>query len=325
MVIRIAVIGLGSVGKGLLSTIALKDLGILVTGVADSGSAVYDDQGIDILSLLERKTKTGRCGDPNLTAADLAMKAGYDILVELSPTDAKTGEPALGLMKTALSRGCHVVTSNKGPIALHYRTLQEVADKNQVQIRFEATVAGAIPILHTLQHDLRGNEIRALYGVLNGTCNYILTRMAEEGLTYCQALDEARALGYAEADPTYDVKGIDAAIKLVILANTIFKKDISLDDVDITGIDLVTTDALKLAELQDSTIRLIGEIIPQKNIYRLAPRIVSKTHSLVVQGSLNAIIIETDLAGELTFIGKGAGSLETASAVIGDILYIRDH
>jgi homoserine dehydrogenase len=148
--------------------------------------------------------------------------------------------------------------------------------------------------------------------------------MAEEGLTYKQALDEARTLGYAEADPTYDVKGIDAAIKLVILANTVWNKSISLQDVDITGIDLLTEEALRLADQQDATIRLIGEIIPAENVYRLCPRIIAKDHALVVHGSLNAIIIRTDLAGELVFVGKGAGSLETASAVIGDILSIRN-
>ncbi len=217
-----------------------------------------------------------------------------------------------------------MVTSNKGPVALHYHELKQEADKAGVSFRFEATVAGAIPILHTLLESLGGNEVQALYGVLNGTCNYILTRMAEEGLSYKQALDEARALGYAEADPTYDVKGIDAAIKLVILANTVLNQRITLEDIDITGIDLLTEEAIRLAEEQDATIRLIGEIIPGKNLYRLSPRIIPRHHPLVVHGSLNAIILRTDLAGDLVFSGKGAGSLETASAVLGDILSIRD-
>ncbi|NTW92456.1 MAG: homoserine dehydrogenase, partial [Methanoregulaceae archaeon] len=151
-----------------------------------------------------------------------------------------------------------------------------------------------------------------------------LTRMAAEGLTYAQALLEAREMGYAEADPTYDVKGIDAAIKLVILSNTIWKRNVKLEDVEITGIDMLTTDALRLAEDQHCTIRLIAEAVPDRGILRVAPQILPKNHPLVVEGTLNALTIETDMAGEITLIGKGAGSKETASAVIGDILFIRD-
>ncbi|MBN1165836.1 MAG: homoserine dehydrogenase [Methanospirillaceae archaeon] len=319
---RIAVLGLGSVGYGLLSSIVDKHPNLTITGVADSKSAGINPDGIDITSLLAQKKETGICGDPSLTARDVVTHAPYDLLVEVTPTDAGTGEPAYGYIKEALSRGAHVVTSNKGPVALYYNELHELAQKNNVSFRYEATVAGAIPILHVMQHDLLGNTITALYGVLNGTCNYILTRMAEEGLTYTQALAEARELGYAEADPTYDVKGIDAGIKLVILANTIFQKNITLNDVSITGIDLLTDDALRLAEHQDCTIRLIGEIVPGTDLFRISPRIIPKNHPLVVKGTLNAITISTDMAGDLTFIGKGAGSIETASAILGDILYI---
>jgi homoserine dehydrogenase len=197
-----------------------------------------------------------------------------------------------------------------------------MAREHGVQLRYEATVAGAIPVMHTLEHGLAGNKVRAVLGILNGTCNYILTRMAAEGLTYDQALMEAREMGYAEADPTYDVKGIDTAIKLVILSNTIWNGTARLEDVAITGIDQLTTDALRLAEEQDCTIRLIAEAVPEKNILRVAPRIIPKSHPLVVEGSLNAITLETDMAGEITMIGKGAGSVETASALIGDLLFL---
>lgn len=324
MALRIALIGTGAVGRGILEALSQKDLNLVLTGVADSRSGEICPEGVLPSLILQRKRETGLCGSVSVSAEDVVKKAPYDVLVEVSPTDASTGEPATGYIRAALSRGCHVVTSNKGPIALHYHDLKQDADKAGVTIRFEATVAGAIPILHTLHESLGGNEIRALYGVLNGTCNYILTRMAEEGLSYKQALDEARALGYAEADPTYDVKGIDAAIKLVILANTVWNRHLTLNDIDITGIDLLTEEAIRLAEEQDATIRLIGEIIPAKNLFRLSPRIIPRHHPLVVHGSLNAIIIRTDLAGDLVFSGKGAGSLETASAVLGDILSIRD-
>ena len=324
MTIRVAVLGLGSVGKGVLGMIARKDLDIIVTGVADSKSGLIDPSGLDIGAVLLAK-KTGPCGNTSLSANEVVSRAEYDILVEVTPTDAGNGEPALSYMKLAIERGKHIVTSNKGPISLHMKELKNLAREKGVLVRYEATVGGAIPIMHTLGNGLAGNKFLALYGVLNGTCNYILTRMAAEGLTYEQALAEARELGYAEADPTYDVKGIDAAIKLVILANTIWDNGASLDSVDITGIDLLTTDALRLAEEKGCTIRLIAEAFPERGVLRVSPRIIRKDHPLVFEGTLNAITLETDMAGEITLIGKGAGSIETASAIIGDILFISSH
>ena len=321
---KIAILGMGSVGRGLLEMIDGKELGLTVTGIADSKSALLDPDGIHIEEVLMAKRERGYCGDKSLSAADVVERCDYDVLVEVTPTDADSGEPATGFMKTAIGRGKHVVTSNKGPIALHFSTLQSLARKHGVVIRYEATVGGAIPVMHTLEHGLAGNRVLAVYGILNGTSNFILTRMAAEGLTYEQALLEAREMGYAEADPTYDVKGIDAAIKLVILSNTIWKRNVKLSDVTVTGIDMLTNDALRLAEEQHCTIRLIAEAIPEKGILRVAPRILPRTHPLVVENTLNAITIDTDMAGEITLIGKGAGSRETASACIGDLLFIKD-
>jgi homoserine dehydrogenase len=322
---KAALIGLGSVGRGVAEMIAKKNPGITITGIADSKSGYICNEGIDITEVLENKRENGLCGDRAIDAMDVIKKADYDVLIEVTPTNALTGEPALGYIRAALARKKHIVTSNKGPIALAYHELAALAKKKGVALRYEATVGGAIPIMHTLEDGLCGNEIIAIYGVLNGTCNYILTRMADEGLTYEQALMEAREMGYAEADPTYDVKGIDAAIKLVILANTIWGNGTKLADIDLTGIDLLTPDALRLAEEGDCTIRLIAEAIPGKKILRVSPRLIEKNHPLVVEGTLNALTLETDMAKEITLIGKGAGSIETASAIIGDILYIRDH
>lgn len=321
---KAALLGLGSVGRGVAEMIAKKDPGIVLTGIADSKSAFMDPAGIDIARVLARKKKTGSCGDQHLTAEDVVKKADYDVLIEVTPTNALSGEPALGYMKAALARKKHVVTSNKGPIALAAKELRAMARKKGVSLRYEATVAGAIPVMHTLEHGLAGNEILALYGVLNGTCNFIINRMADEGLTYDQALMEARELGYAEADPTYDVQGIDAAIKLVILANTIWDNGVKLSDVDRTGIELLTPDALRLADEEGCTIRLIAEANPRKHLLRVSPRILDRNHPLVNEGTLNALTLETDMAKEITLIGRGAGSIETASAIIGDLLYIRD-
>ncbi|RXE55305.1 homoserine dehydrogenase [Methanoculleus taiwanensis] len=321
---RIAILGFGSVGRGIARAILQKDLGITVTGLADSKSGLIDPDGIDIEAALARKQETGALGDPAVRPIDVVRDAEYDVLVEVTPTDAVTGEPALTHIRTAIELGRHIVTSNKGPIAVAYADLAAAAEKRGVCLKYEATVCGAIPLIHGIGEGLAGNSVSRLYGIFNGTCNFILTRMSEEGLTYEQALLEARELGYAEADPTYDVKGIDAAIKLVILANTVFQRQSTLQDVDITGIDQLTPEALRLAEEQECTIRLIGEIAPAENILRVSPRILQKSHPLVVEGTLNAVTVETDMAGEITLIGKGAGSIETASAVIGDLIFIRD-
>ncbi len=321
---RIAIIGFGSVGRGVAEVITAKKTGLIVTAIADSKSGLINDSGLDIAEILKNKKTTGICGTPEITVSDIISSDAYDVLVEVSPTNAETGEPALGYIRQALNSGKHVVTSNKGPVALKFEELHALAAENNVTLRYEATVCGAIPLMHTIEHGIAGNEITRLYGVFNGTCNYILTRMAEEGLTYKQALLEARELGYAEADPTYDVKGIDAAIKLVILANAVWGMKKSLADVDIIGIDGVTTAAIALAEKEDQTIRLIGEIYPANGILRVSPTIIPKSHPLVVRDTLNAVTIETVLAGEITLIGKGAGSSETASAIIADLLFIRD-
>ena len=324
MGVRVALLGFGSVGQGVARMLGEKDLPLTLTAVADSKGGILDPEGISIPEAFSRKAKSGSCGRPKVSALDIVSSDAYDILVEVTPTNIDTGEPAISHIRKALGLHRHVVTSNKGPIALAHRELTELAGKKGVALRYEATVCGAIPIIHTLQHGLLGNEVKALFGVMNGTCNYILTRMEDEGLTYDQALGEAQEMGYAEKDPTYDVKGLDTALKLVILANTVWGMDAGIKDVKVTGIDLITPEAIQLAMDQETAIRLIGEAIPSKDLLRVSPRIIPRNHPLLVEGTLNALTVVTDMAGELTFIGKGAGSIETASAVIGDLLYIRE-
>ncbi|HXW98141.1 MAG TPA: homoserine dehydrogenase [Methanomicrobiales archaeon] len=321
---RVAVLGFGSVGQGVARMIAEKDLGLTLTALADSRGGVIDPEGVDVRGALARKAKGGSCGKPKVSAMDIVSSDAYDALVEVTPTNIRTGEPAVTHIRKALSLGRHVVTSNKGPVALARRELLAIAAKKGVELRYEATVCGAIPIIHTLEHGLLGNEVKGLFGVMNGTCNYILTRMEDEGLTYDQALVEAQEMGYAEKDPTYDVKGLDTALKLVILANTVWGTDKRLADVQVTGIDLITPQAIRLAMDRDTAIRLIGEAVPSRDLLRVSPRIIPRNHPLLVEGTLNAVTVVTDMAGELTFIGKGAGSVETASSVIGDLLFIRE-
>ncbi|MDD2470712.1 MAG: homoserine dehydrogenase [Methanocorpusculum sp.] len=320
---KIALIGLGSVGRGVAQV--LKDNPqFIIIAAADSKSGVINPSGLDIEVLLAKKKTTGRCGDPKLSAARIAAEADYDILIEVTPTNSVTGEPALSTIKTALLRSKHVVTSNKGPVSLASAELLGIAEEKNVGFLFEGTVAGAVPILRGIKYGLAGNKITALYGVLNGTCNYILTRMEGEGLTYEQALAEARDLGYAEADPSSDINGTDAAIKLVILANTMLGMNVTLADVNQTGISGLTVAALHMANINGQSIRLIASLNPEKNTLEVSPRLLPKDNPLVVSGTLNAVTVETEYAGAITFIGRGAGSVETASAILADLLFITD-
>jgi len=323
---KIALLGLGSVGRGVVQVLSNPTYGYVITAAADSKSGTVAQQGksLNMDKVFASKAATGRCGDTAWTAERIVNEAEYDILVEVTPTNAQTGEPALSNIRTALARGKHVVTSNKGPVSIAYPELAQLAAEHNAAFMFEGTVAGAVPIINGLAHGLAGNKVHQLFGILNGTCNYILTRMEEEGLTYAQALDEARDLGYAEADPTYDVNGTDAAIKLVILANTVFGMDVTLDDVIRIGIDQLTPDALRMAGTTGHTIRLIASIHPDEQLLEVSPRLIPKDHPLVVEGTLNAVTVETELAGPITFIGRGAGSVETASAVLADLLAVKE-
>lgn len=324
--IKVALLGLGSVGRGVAQVLADPAYGFVITAAADSKSGVVAEPGTSLAmdEMFARKAASGRCGDPAWTAERIAHEAEYDVLVEVTPTNAETGEPALSTIRAALSRGKHVVTSNKGPVSIAYPELARIAAEHKAAFMFEGTVAGAVPIINGLRHGLAGNSVRELFGVLNGTCNYILTRMEDEGLTYAQALDEARDLGYAEADPTYDVNGTDTAIKLVILANAVFGMGVTLDDVIRIGIDRLTPDALRMAGMTGHTIRLIASIHPEKRLLEVSPRLIQKDHPLVVEGTLNAVTVETKLAGTITFIGRGAGSVETASAILADLLAVKE-
>ncbi|MGA9141622.1 MAG: homoserine dehydrogenase [Methanocella sp.] len=327
---RIAIVGMGSVGKGVLKVLAdsrgeypEKKAVIKVVAVADSKGVAADENGMDPAQVLKAKHDGGlkRSGQSTL---DYIKTGSYDVLVEVTPTDAKTGEPGLSYIVAALSRGKHVVTSNKGPLALQYRMLTGLAREKGVQFLFEATVGGAMPVFNLLRTPLAGNRALGVKGIFNGTCNYILTRMASEGLPYDMVLSEAKELGYAEADPTYDVEGIDTALKIVILANAAFGMNVSLKDVSVVGISSITPEALKLASDDGFVIKLIGEIRPNgvERILKVSPRLVPKSHPLAVQGTLNAALIETALAGDIVVVGKGAGSVETASAILSDLLYI---
>jgi homoserine dehydrogenase len=244
----------------------------------------------------------------------------YDCLIEVSPTNIDDGEPARTHMLKAMQDGKDVVTSNKGPLSLNFGELTSAADSTNAQFKYEASVGGAMPIINFAHETLAGNNITSVLGILNGTCNYILSRMANEGSPYLQTLNEAQELGIAETDPTQDVEGIDAACKIVILANSVLNMDVSLKDVKVVGISKITPESIALAKKEGLLIKLIG--VASHDNLEVSPRLVREGSPFAVDGTLNVATLRTDLADDVTVVGKGAGSIETASAILSDIISI---
>ncbi|MFB6188174.1 MAG: homoserine dehydrogenase, partial [Halobacteriaceae archaeon] len=212
---RLAIIGAGEVGSSVAELAG--EYGHTVTAIADSSSAAIDPDGLDVDAVLDRKASEGLVGSIDM---ETALHADYDVLVQASPTTLGEAEPGFTHVRTALNQDRHVVLANKGPLAQRYDEIMELSAKSKGNVRFEATVGGVIPVLSTLEN-LGTKNVTAIRGVLNGTANFILSRMAAEGLDYEHVLAEAQDLGVAEPDPTFDVDGTDAALKCVILANVL--------------------------------------------------------------------------------------------------------
>ncbi len=328
--VRISIIGLGNVGRGVAEVIRRKQeeitrkygINLKIVGVADLPGAVVDENGLSEDAI--RKFKSGETAE-DMTTMDMIKDVEHEIVVETTPTNVENGEPGLTHIITALESDRHVVTSNKGPLALQYGKLMDLAASRGKELKFEASVGGAMPIISLVKDNLAGNGIISIKGILNGTCNYILTRMREEELPYEHVLKEAQERGIAETDPSNDVAGRDTAVKLVILANSIFDRNVSYGDVEVAGITEITSEALKLADDAGYVIKLIGEVDgggSSGECLKVAPRLVPKDDPLNVGGTLNVATIKTDLAGDITVIGKGAGPIEAASAVLSDIIGI---
>ena len=327
---RIAISGFGTVGQGFAEVLAArKDMlrsryndDILIVAAFDSKSYVTDQRGLNPVKLVKKKKDTGKVGDKvRKDSMQILDGLDYDLLVEVSPTDIKTGGEGLRNIEHALSHGKDVITVNKGPLALRFSALRRMAEENGAVIRFEGSVGGAMPIINLCRENLVGENIQSIRGIFNGTCNFILSRM-DSGMPFGQALREAQQLGYAETDPSYDIEGIDTACKVVILANSVFGRDVSFKDVSITGITQISEESVALAAECDMVIRLIGEVSADR--LEVSPRLIPKGHPLSISGTLNKAQIITDLAGPVTVSGRGAGRIETASAILSDLIAIMD-
>ena len=312
--LRVGIAGLGTVGASVArllarqqeSLVARTGRPIVITGISarDAGK----DRGVDF--------GAARWFDDPVA---LAKSPDIDLFVELIGGDEG---PARASVEAALSAGKSVVTANKALLAKHGMALAALAEKNRAALAFEASVAGGIPVVKTLREGLAGNSIVRVYGILNGTCNYILSRMEREELDFDTCLREAQRLGYAEADPTFDIGGFDTAHKLAILTSLAFGTAIDAGAVSVEGIESVTLADLRAAEELGFRVKLLG--VAQKTAngieQRVHPTMVPRSSAIAaVMGVTNAVTIDADAVPELTLVGPGAGGDATASAVVADI------
>jgi homoserine dehydrogenase len=312
--LRVGLAGLGTVGASVVrlierqrETLALR-CGRPVEIVAVSARSRSKDRGIDM-------KKLRWVADPVKLAAD----PGIDAFVELIGGE---GNPARAAVTAALKAGKSVVTANKALLARHGVELAALAEKGKVALNFEAAVGGAIPVVKTLREGLAGNAIARIYGILNGTCNYMLTRMEQEKLSFDACLKEAQRLGYAEADPSFDIEGHDTAQKLAILASLTFGTRVDPDAIYVEGITSITTGDLEAADELGYRIKLLGVAVKtDKGIeQRVHPTMVPKDSAIAqVMGVTNAVTIDAEGIAPITLVGPGAGGMATASAVVSDI------
>jgi homoserine dehydrogenase len=333
--VRLILVGAGHVGRRFLELIVRKEtklrlLGLhpVLAGIADSAGIASNPAGLDIrrvLALKEAGQSVGaypEFGHPGLPAQALLQDLPADLLVDASPANLDDGQPGLACIEAALSRALHVVTANKAPLVLAYPRLQALADAQGVGLRFDATVAGGLPAINLGRRDLAASHIGRIEGLLNLTANYILARMAE-GHSYDQALAEAQQAGHAEADPTLDVDGWDAASKLVILAHSVLHYPVTLDDVSVQGIRGVDRDELCRAEQTGQRVKLVATAEWDGESYRLevGPRCLPANHPLASLGAHGmGIIYDTDINGIVTAFIEEETPEPTAAAVLRDVV-----
>ncbi|MDP8906240.1 MAG: homoserine dehydrogenase, partial [Thermoproteota archaeon] len=281
--------------------------------------------GLDLEKLLIVKKKYGtvaKYSEEKLHFENYIENIDAEVFLELTPTNLISGEPGLSHIISALRTHKNVITVNKGPLALSFPSLIELSDYNNVMLRFSGTVGGGTPVLEFAKHCLKGDKITSFSGILNGTTNYILTKMTE-GFTFDEAFNDAKIKGFAEAESSLDIDGDDAAAKLVIMANWIMGYKVSMKDVDKKGISDVKLDDINDAIKNRKNIKLIAKC-DEKNLY-VKPSIISTDDPICVNGTLNAVTFKSVHSGDQTIIGRGAGGMETASSVLRDLIEIKEN
>ncbi len=343
---KIGLVGCGTVGKGFLEILEKKreyfkeklDFEVKLVAINDKlkGSLLIPEgievkkilllleQGKKIDEYLEGKSNEARQMDP----LEMIEKCEADIIAELTYTDIKTAEPATSYIKKALQTGKHVVTSNKGPAALYYRELKKLAQEKNLFFRIEGTVMSGTPVFSLFDNGMAGNNIKEIKGILNGTTNFILSKMETENMDYEDALGLAQKLGYAEADPTADVEGYDALAKIVILSNVFLEGNIKPSDAKREGITSLSKQDILTAKKEGYRYKLIASTKKENEQIRasVSPQKLPLSNPLAgVMDANNALTFNLDLLGKVTIQGPGAGKTETGYSILTDMLTIHRH
>ena len=317
--LKVGMLGAGVVGPQIAR--------LLIANKSDLASRA--GANLELVSIAVKDSKLKRDGIPAALLTTDAKSIVNDPQIDLVIEVIGGIDPAKDLILTALKNGKSVVTANKALLAKHGAELYAAADKANVDLYYEAAVAGAIPILRPLRESLVGDHVIRVMGIVNGTTNYILTKMDENGAAFADALKEAQALGFAESDPTADIEGFDAAAKAAILAGLAFHSRVTDNDVYREGISKITAADVKVAKAMEMVIKLlaIAELTPEGAVsVRVHPALISRTHPLAsVRDSFNAVFVEAESAGQMMFYGKGAGGAPTASAILGDLVAVARH
>ncbi|MGC2575167.1 MAG: homoserine dehydrogenase [Candidatus Nitrosopolaris sp.] len=331
---RLIVNGFGVVGQSFAKLLLSRSADLYrvhgvnprIVACIDKGGCAVSEKGLDLQRLLNTKKLSGTVGLYNrgnhtFDPLQLIEKVDAEVLLESTPTNLDNGEPGISNIIAAMKSRKHVITVNKGPLALAFPSLIELARYNNVELRFSGTVGGGMPILEFAKRCLRGDSIISFHGILNGTTNYILSKMGE-GLTFDEALNDAKLKGYAEAVPSLDIDGYDAAAKLVIMANWIMGMKVTIKDINRRGISQVTLTDVKHAHKNGKAIKLIAKCDKRQLV--VEPTELSNVDPICVNGTLNAVTFSSEHSGKHTIIGHGAGGIPTASAVLRDLIDIRD-
>lgn len=311
---KIAIFGLGTVGSGVLEIIQR----------INKERKQKGESLLEVTHVFAREVRNKQLDLNGITVTtdiDEILDSGVELIVEvLGGIDLP-----LAIHRTALAKGIHLVTANKDLLALHIDELSQLANQQRAQIGYEASCAGGIPIIQPLQFNLNANKMTKLMGILNGTSNFVLTKMTEEQWSYEEALAEAQRLGYAEKDPTNDVSGLDSRRKIALLSRLAYQQSVDLTDIYVRGIEAVESKDIAFAKEKGYMIKLVGrsEVVGEQIMASVEPILLSVSHLLAhVSFEKNAVHVEGDAIGQALFYGPGAGGIETGSAVVSDILFI---
>lgn len=335
---RIGIIGYGGVGRAFLQLLLDKkdellkeNINPIVKYVISSKGGVYDNRGIDINHFIEYCrtnkdiTEYPIGGSKNVTFNNLIENKDVDFVIEMTPTNVRTGEPGLTYISKSLENGFNVITANKGPILLAYKKLNEIASRNKVQLGIGCTSGGALPTINGGIIDMAGSTINSIEGVLNGTTNFILNEMENHKVEYNEALKKAQKLGIAETDPTLDVGGWDTATKLLILTNVLMNEEKTMDDIKVEGITNIKISDILEARKDGLKYKLVGKTTRKNENLEMLVRLekLSSDNPLYgVDGKNKAVRYTSDTLGDLTIIGGASGVTPAAASILRDLINI---